>query len=181
MSIKEAIDLAKRKVALDDECRQATLALAHAVKPMDEDEFWKVLSPFAKETAGRRGVKSACHNLMYEHIYSQTCSLTEWERMCSFLKRYEIVKAKLSKKCYEMPGLERGDDGRSDLIDSLPLAGRKVYEGILDDDIANFKQLEKALDGPLKRSILEGENYIEMRLEGAIKKAFLSIARDFEA
>jgi len=155
-------------------------------QPMDIDTFWEVNAVYAKKIQQRRkygtGVKDGSHNLMCEYVYSGDGTKKDgWESMVRFLARYEQVKCALSKKLNEMPGLDRGDDGYGDLMDSLPLAGKAVFDGLMGDDIANFKQLEKALDEhPLKDFILNGENYVCMTLGTAIEKAFLSAARDLD-
>jgi hypothetical protein len=174
---KNAVELALRKQKLDEECRTATMRMVYEAEPMDEGEFWEVLAPFAKELKVR-GVKSCCHNLMYYNVYSKGDKAEAWKRMCGFLKRYELFVHELSDKCWDMPGLERGDDGFGDLMDSLPLAGRDVCQGILEGDIANYRQLEKAVKGLLKGFILDGENYIAMGISSAVKRAFLIVARE---
>jgi hypothetical protein len=155
------------------------------LKPLDAEMFWVIVDSLRDNlvsglAAGRR-VESEVHNLMCTYVhgsYSRSKidgwpeeKLPRWENMVRFLVKYEEMKATLSKKMYDMKGLERGDDGYGDLMDSMPLAGREVVDGIMNDDIANYKQLEKALaDHPLKDFILCGENYVEMALEEKLKE-----------
>jgi len=187
------IQTAKARNAASKAYKEAFKAELRSLKPMETEDFFVVLEALAERVLSdkSRGIGSAMHNFMCNCVYQSygPCPApfddlskpVAWELMCRFHNKYEEVKATLSKKMWEMKGLERGDDGYGDLIDSLPLAGRKVVESILNDDIANYKQLEKALnDDPLKNFILHGENYIEMKLEEALEKAFLSVVRDLD-
>jgi hypothetical protein len=157
-----------------------------ALKPLDTEAFWVVINSFRDNlvsglAAGRR-VESEVHNLMCSYIhgtYGQPSvdgwpeeKLARWENMVRFLVKYEEVRDTLSKKMYDMKGLEdRGGDGYGDLMDSMPLAGREVVDGVMNDDIANYKQLEKALaEHPLKGFVLNGENYVRMTLEKVLKE-----------
>jgi len=178
------------------------------IEPMADSEFLAALDRLIEgvKRDRKRGIQSAMHNIMCNWVYGSgfgdppdgwpstpdrsvmRCDREEeegalmlkcWQTSVAFRNRYEGLKSTLSKKLWDLPGLERGDDGYGDLMDSLPLAGRAVLDGIFQDDIANFKQLEKALaDNPLKDFILNGENYIAMKLTEALEQAFLSVARD---
>lgn len=186
---------AKAKAKADQEFGSAFRAEMHTFKALDIDMFWPVVDLLKAKIVSRvrygTGVKDGCHNLFCALVYNSSSDtgikgwpedmLGAWQNLARFITRYEEVKAVLSKKCWDMRGLERGDDGYGDLMDSLVLAGREVFDGIMGDDIATFKQLETALaDHPLKDFILQGENYICMTFEKTLMKAFLSVARDLE-
>ena len=82
-----------------------------------------------------------------------------------------------------MPGVAKGDDGYGDWTDALPLGGREFVEGIMNDDIANYKQVDTALEtcAPgLKTLIQEGENYIEMSFEDKLIDHFAYAVREEE-
>ena len=177
------IELARAKTAADTAYEQAFRAHLRSFKPLDTEKFWVILDQFKDEIIARvnRGtnVKDGAHNLMCRLVHNDDNPLKSWEDMVRFLSKYEEVSATLSKKCFEMKGLERGDDGYGDLMDSLPLAGRVVVDGIMSDDIANYRQLTKALaEHPLKKFILDGENYVHMTFERVLQKAFTSVTRD---
>ena len=176
--------------------KTAFRAEMRSLKPMHDDEHFNgVLDALSKMVQqGRksgRDMESVMHNFMCACVYQTYGEVPDafddlsqpvaWELMARFHNRYETVKATLSKVMWEMKGLSRSDDSYGDLIDSLPLAGREIIDRIVTEDIATYKQLEKALaDHPLKDFILHGENYVEMKLEEALEKAFLSVARDAE-
>lgn len=181
----------------NEEYKSAFRAEMRSLKPMTDEDFLATMDVFidcmVDARKHKRDVESAVDHLRAgcvfdlnwgceaPDVFADCSEPVRWELMARFVKRYEILKATLSKKLWELPGLSRGDDSYGDLIDSLPLAGRAVMDGIFKDDIANYKQLEKALaDNPLKDFILHGENYIEMALERMLEKAFLSVARDME-
>lgn len=184
-ALQKAIETAQVFTQVKADYRKAVTALAYNVEPMGDDEFYDALAVLADGAVRdrKRGVKSAIHNFFCATVWQSygrcpsafngLSGLEAWQLMARFLKRYEQLKSQLSKKCNDLPGLERGDDGYGDLMDSLPLAGRFVVTGLLEDDIANFKQLEKAIsDHPLKDFILDGENYITMTLEDKLRDAF---------
>ena len=190
------IQTAKARNEANKAYKTAVSAEMRSLKPMDPEEFWETLACLASNLkAGKTSVDSAMHNFMCNAVYQSygTCppcfdELSKhfaWELACRFLRKYEEVKATLSKKMHDMKGLDRGDDGYGDLMDSLPLAGRDIVDAIMSDDIANYKQLEKALGEvhekhSLKKFILDGENYITMKLEEALVKAYLSVVRDID-
>lgn len=187
------IQTAKARNAAQEAYKKAFWAELRSLKPMPTEEFFVTVEALAKvvEQDRKRGMGSAMHNFFCNNVYQSygQCAWpfddlskpVAWELMARFHNKYEEVKSTLSKKCWELKGLERGDDGYGDLMDSLPLAGRAVVEGLLNDDIANYKQLEKALaDHPLKDFILNGENYVEMKMEEKLEEAFLSVVRDLD-
>lgn len=172
------IGLLTVKRRLDKQCSDATENLMRQAEPMEDGSFWDLLASFAKRVQRDDSVESACHNLMVYEVYQQEDEAGAWERVCSFFKRYCFLVRQLSEKCSDMPGLDRSDDGYGDLVDSLPLAGRKVCKGILEGKIVTYEDLSNAFDGHTKKFksfILDGENYIEMSLECAIKKALAVI------
>lgn len=192
------IEAAKTRNAAAKAYKEAFRAEMRALKPMTDEDFLATLDVFISCVVDAREHKRDVDNAV-DHLraglvfglnwgceapdcFADCSQPVRWELFARFVNRYEMLKNTLSKKLCELPGLERGDDGYGDFIDSLPLAGRAVQDGIFQDDIANYKQLEKALeDNPLKDFILHGENYIEMALERALEKAFLSVVNEIEA
>jgi len=179
---KKLKNLAVRYAKVRGQYNRDVREYVHTADPFDLDMFWGYLEYFAKEIRCRmhysgNAVKEAAHNLMI-YIVDRTRHdehLSRWVVCARFLATYELIEGKLAKKCWDMPGVEKGDDGYGDWTDALPLAGRKVYEGIMNDDIANYKQVGKALDehSPgLKDRIQDGENYITMALQDQIIKRF---------
>lgn len=184
---KTVIELAKEKAAADEVYGVAFRAHLRTFKPMDTSLFWEVIEKFSENISARlkygSGVKDGAHNLLCELVYgnAEEDQMAAWEDMARFLACYELVTHNLSIKMADMPNLDRGDDGYGDLVDSLPLAGQKIVNAITEDDIANSKQLDKALaDHPLGKFILEGENYICMSFEKVLLKAFVSVSREQE-
>lgn len=183
---KTVIELAKEKAAADQAYESAICAHLRTFKPMDTGQFWKVIDQLQANIVKRLshgGVKAAAHNLLCDQVYRhpEEEQMGAWEDMARFLACYEVVKNNLSIKMDDMPGLDRGNDSYSDLIDSLPLAGQKIMMAIIVDDIANGKQLEAALaDHPLATFILHGENYVTMTFKQGLLKAFVSVSREYE-
>jgi len=177
--------------------KTAFRAEMRSLKPMTDSDFLATLDVLiecvVEARKGGRDVENAVDHfragLVFDlnwgcdapDCFDDLSEPVRWELLARFVKRYEMIKATLSKHLWELKGLEKSDDSYGDFIDSLPLAGRAVQDGLFQEDIATYKQLEKALeDNPLKDFILSGENYIEMALERMLEKAFLSVARSME-
>lgn len=179
---KTVTELAKEKTAADRAFGKAFRAHLRTFEPLEISRFWEVVDQLQLHI-GRRlsygGVKDGAHNLICQEVYQATDEMSAWGDMARFLARYEDIKTRLSIKMDRLPGLDRGDDGFGDLIDSLPLAGPEVFIAIMADDVANGKQLDKAVIAhPLAKFILEGENYICMTFEKALKKSFVHVSRE---
>jgi len=191
-------ELAATKTAADKAYGEAFRAHVNTFKPLDPELFWDIIDVFSEEIQSRlkygSPVADAGHNMFCLFVYqSRSCSdktvwpdseLLRWEQMARFLARYSEVQKDLCRKMRDMPNLDRGDDSYGDLLDSLPLAGRKVCSDIMEDNIANNKQLEAAFEGPgmdprhpLREFILHGENYITMKFEKVLMKSFLAVSR----
>lgn len=187
-------ELAKARRESNQAYQNEFLKEVRSLSPMKTEEFWEVIPFLAKRVTSDRDVDPAMHNFMCNLVYQSYGDCPDsyddlsgpvaWELTVRFLNKYVEIKRTLSKKCHDLRGLERGDDGYGDLMDSLPLAGQEIVDGLMNDDIATYKQLEEAFtlknDQPLKKFILHGENYIEMKLEKALQKAYLSVSRDLE-
>lgn len=180
------IELAQASVKANDEYEQAMRLHLRSFNPLDLDQFWGAVADLAKNME-HRSVEMSIHNWFCAFVYHSygkhgvegwpEDEMTSWEHAARFLARYEQVKVALAKKMNAMPNLGRSDDGYGDLMDSLPLAGEEVCTAIMEDDIANNKQLEAAFeDHPLKDFILHGENYVELKFMEKLRESFLSIA-----
>ena len=186
--------LAKARRETDEAYSKAFRATVRTLTPMTTEDFWKVIPFLGERLEADRDVDAAMHNFMCNNVYQSYGECAEpfedlsspvaWELAVRFLNKYEEIKSTLYKKCHDLRGLERGDDGYGDLMDSLPLAGQKIVDGLMNDDIATYKQLEKAFTGrdnaATAKFILNGENYITMKLEEALEKAYLGVSRDLE-
>jgi hypothetical protein len=193
MTIEALKATARVKINADEQYRKAFNSFMAELDELEDTElFWRITDILAEAFKGKRTppTESAVHNLFHACLWSnrvvegiyQTSELAAWSQMAQYCISLRELKRALSTKLWDLPGLERGDDGYGDLIDCLPLAGRKVIEGIFEDDIANYKQLAKAVsDHPLGDSFfLYGEHYIDMGLEEKVKDAFCSILRSLD-
>lgn len=146
---------------------------------LEPDVFWVFVDCFATEFINQlqRGnggtVKSAIHNTLCR--LDRPEPLGVWLYAVKFLRLYIQMTRELSNKCWDMPGVSKGDDSYGDWMDALPLAGKAVFEGIMNDDIANYKQVTKAVTEhrpELLDVIMHGENYIQMRFEEKLIERF---------
>ena len=194
--------LAQDKRDADKAYETAFTVYLQKFKPMEVNLFWEMIDVFRDEIKSRMeygtAVGDASHNMFCKFVYRSYVDsdvgvwpeeeMGRWEQMARFLARYSEVSRDLYKRLIKMPGIGHGDDSYGDLIDSLPLAGRKICSDIMEDNIANDKQLVASFDGPgmdppdkLRDFILRGENYIKTTFDEALSNSFVSVAlRDDE-
>jgi hypothetical protein len=115
----------------------------------------------------------------------QPTELDRWQKLAVFCAMYTKYVGEISKKIGRMEGLERSDDGFSDLIDSLPLAGKYIVERLLIGTIKTYKGLKDEMPGTgnttgqltqTSRFILEGENYIHAHFTEALTRYLGTVA-----
>jgi len=182
--IKELLEYTRQYNAVNRGFKEMARSYIRSVNAteMDPDTFWSCLDYFANQIKSRLkysgdAVKDACHNtLLYlRELNKPVDPIQAWGTAAKFFATYKKVSRELSQKCWELPGVEKGDDSFGDWIDALPLAGRVVVEGIFNDDIANYKQVGKAVKETtpkLEKLIMDGENYVKMKFEEELIRHF---------
>ncbi len=151
------------------------------VEPLSEDRFWALMDPFRKEVlhcvfgcSGRR-LKDGAHEF-FRAAHTKEANYT-FNEAVQFAKGYRALSKSLYQPLFDIVK-NRGDDAYGDLLDSLPLAGRKVCEKALASqyiDNADFeakvaqvvKHREHVPAGDYKQFaefILHGENYVATAL-----------------
>ena len=151
-------------------------------------EFWPWLEKLGKKVAYWHGgnfdpVKRAVDNVIWDILNEDNWSMESWEQCGRLVATYSDLVNKLYKHCFEMKGVEKGDDAYSDWTDCLPLAGRKVVDGILSDDLATYKQVGAAIEKArpkLVKLIQNGENYIRMAMDNVLKEYFTNVVRHLD-
>ncbi len=156
----------------------------HSRPKMKPKDFWPKLAKLCKEIEhniknypGRDPVKFGVEEFMRKsHTGEHDIPFME---LPAFIMRYEECDAKLSPM-FDDVDLGRGDDGFSDLMDSLPLAGPDVYEAALAGKYQDAKSLEEAVTVAtprLAKLILEGENYVVTTLEDCFVERLQYVAQ----
>lgn len=147
---------------------------------MPRDRFWDFLEHFAtgiqsRMKYGKDPVKEAAHNTILEIKRQQDTPLAGWTDAARFLATYQSLSDKLSDACWDISGVDKGDDSYGDWVDSLVLAGKTVVEDLLKGALATYWQVAQAVehhaDVPAK-FIMNGENYIKMMFEDELIKHF---------
>ena len=113
--------LAKARRETDEAYSKAFRATVRTLTPMTTEDFWKVIPLLGERLEADRDVDAAMHNFMCNNVYQSYGECTEpfedlsspvaWELAVRFLNKYEEIKSTLYKKCHDLRGLERGDDG----------------------------------------------------------------------
>jgi hypothetical protein len=179
---KKLKNLAIRYAKLQRDYERSTRTYVRDCEPMDTDLFWEFLEYFADQIRSRKhykgdAVKEAAHNTMIKIVdrLNHDAHLNQWLRCAQFLAAYRHWSNKLHIKCEDMPGVQKSDDSYGDWTDALPLGGYKLAFGIMEGDIANYRQVGEALKihrPNLKDMIQNGENYVKMSLEDQVIQRF---------
>lgn len=156
---------------------------------LDEDCFWThiVLLQERLVSYGATGhvVKRSVDNIIWDMVCgNKPGGMAGWERASGFYHRYRSIVNALNQRLWDMPGLEKGDDSYGDFTDSLPLAGRRIVELLLDESEAMWsydllkRELDGVQDGKLTSLICDGENYMRMAIEDKVHYFFAVVARE---
>lgn len=153
-----------------------------------KEQFWPWLEKLGQKVEYWIGgnfdpVKRAVDNVIWDILNDGNWSMESWDKCCRLVETYSSLVSKLSKHCWEMKGVDKGDDAYGDWTECLPLAGRKVIEGILEDDLATFKQVGAAITRhrpKLVKLIQEGENYVRMVMDNVLEEYFTNVVRHLE-
>jgi len=160
-------------------------------KPCTDEVGWKLLEVFRdlveeyqfKLERREQSIKQAAWELFRQELVGQ--AYYTFEDVVGFVKWYRMLKSGIERAIghlYEFHG-----DSFEDLVDSYPLAGRKLVEralashpksdrprreGYLDEGEIGSAVLEK-LGSQWHKLICEGENYVVSTLEAACRKSYL--------
>lgn len=156
---------------------------------MSDEEFWNFIDTlnanikrfkFNSEKAVNEAVRSSlfttCTLGWQQHSFGDD-ELKNWHLVAKISNKYQSLKFHLWEKADALR-LEhfRGDDSMSDLIDSLPLAGKEVVNGIISGNIDSEKHFKEMIEPDLRKVVLSGENYIAQILEECLVRFFTTIA-----
>lgn len=160
--------------------QNALYDLTRGLAVIPDEQFWPMVKDFTPKVlsslAAGRDVKASVHN--YSILFENDETLT----FIRFVKTWSAIGNRLYEPLLKV--VERGDDGHADLTDSLPLAGREVFDKVVSGYYGNEQALLDAITeslrplivGPvptittqrLNRAvghILHGENYYHMKME----------------
>ena len=152
----------------------------------DTDMFWDITASLSKSlsfhfTDSGDAVGMACDHTIYDIMKGWTEDKAV--KAAEFIAFYQDLKNKLSKACFDLRDLGRGDDGYGDLMDMLPLAGRGICEDLInhrriacDEDL--YERVVADHTEKMAKEILNGENYITSKLEEAWMDRFGPFARE---
>jgi len=188
--------LATAKLQAKDNWKHAYVAHAEAATVMAPDQFWKILDHLFQQIVYYRfklgrtnGTKVACKEIGRQCWTKQLPEGVECtvEEFVSFTKAYAEVRGSMYDPLFGVVE-ERGDDAYGDLLDLLPLLGRKFAKWVQEgkwpkghyDEFINSvrKRVRKRLNAincearydEVLDFILKGEEYVSMSLDDAASK-----------
>jgi len=181
---KKLLNLTRRYNKVTKEYRDTMHAYVQECLPMGSDPFWEYIDQLAQEIEERlpytgNPIKSGVHNtfLKIMKVDNADTPLNAWVRCAYFASAYRALVAKLYSKCFEMPGVGKGDDSYGDWVDALPLAGESVITRILSGELDKYEAVYDAVSHKrcaLLELIMEGENYVQSELDKKLVKRFAS-------
>jgi len=154
------------------------------------DKFFRLVSVFQdvfKYRTNKSKSKDICHEFVRRLLTGEANSLraqSEGDNLV-FLDAIRFVKTIQESGIFMSPILfdvvdDKGDDGYGDLLDSICLAGREVYQKIMCGayQVGDYDKLKSdvrsAVGVELAQFILNGENYIAMFTTDKVKEFFYS-------
>ncbi len=178
----------------------------NSLEVLDDDTFWKMLDHLRMLLIERRvngqALKRAVDELFRLPSFWQGClrgtcgggkdpGYTTIDAI-RFAKTYDEKKAALYDPLFDVV-TGRGDDSYGDLLDSLPILGRELYENCVNKKFRNNRAFGAArakaalavaphpqTAGLLTNFVLNGENYVEMSLFDEAESRFVQYALDME-
>lgn len=175
MTKTDMMALASKFSLLKEEYEKQARTYINSIAPMGDDEFWSLAPTLLQQVSRLRDSDRGCDEFSRSMIFMGGDEMANWEKVAAFSKTYAKVSANLSRHLFESD-LDRGDDSFSDLCDSLPLAGRDVYDLIMAKERWSTSALENTVGAAHRKFICHGENYIRMFLSDNLVKWFHYIA-----
>lgn len=157
-------------------------AWARGVPTLDPEHFWPEVERLRRVSDTR---DNNPERTVEEYFREAHCKGEEaLAKAVHFAVSYRRYCTALSNACNDVvEGWGRGDDSFGDLMDSLPLAGREVFERLRNgdffdededgDDVVNLEELETAVRVAVPKiveRILHGENYWATTLEDEARR-----------
>lgn len=151
--------------------------MENLVQPLPVAKFWIMVDQLRDLIYVRvnRGSSMVEHGIDEFYRLAQVGQATySFEECLQFTVRWNQAYRVLQKPLFDIV-TDESDDGYSDLLDSLPFAGREFFNRCRRKQIMSgtFKQeLKSATDRWLNKFIC-GENYIRMRLKDEGRRRFV--------
>lgn len=157
-------------------------AMVNNAAPITEKNFWRITGEIAGVTAQKKYANHTHERNGPLHDYIKRVrggefKDTSFELLLSYSRQYHIWN-RIIHESFENTDIGRGDDGRSDFWDAVPLLGPKAFVEFLEvrrED--NFEAFKEKWRGILSKGLYDvvfyGENYIEDNLNTALE-SFLS-------
>jgi hypothetical protein len=180
-TLEAAQDAAWHLKIAQDAYEGATVHLEHSLDVLPPDEFWPLVHAYRMEVfqAKRNGRDSKhaadcfrCHMHGDENVGLLLLRMS---------KTWSETRRPLYKALDKITS-GRGDDSYGDLLDSMPYAGRDVYEKILSGHFANEGEIREAVREALREPVRESmvsrwqpnvtDEKIEAGIDSAIKLIF---------
>lgn len=162
--------------------------------------FWALVSDLVKEIASAYrsygehvAVRYGCGNFLRSCAFHRKgVDRLSLDDIATFIREYEALTESYYRALSHDDYARRGDDGWSDLLDALPLAGQGAYarlvrgiaadEGELKDSVeAGFDCYSlgaESLTPFFSEVVLHGENYVRMRLVDSLMEILPSLVRE---
>ena len=148
----------------------------HTVPLLDLARFWQIVDSLKNRLINCDFNAEAAIQEMFRlsQVPSSTRKEFSFSELVQFAKTWDELSGNLYEPLFEVI-TGKSDDGYGDLLDSLPLAGKVIYEQCLKGQIKNNQDLLDKIHSQenshhLPDFIFNGENYFAMNLMDTAKK-----------
>ena len=147
----------------------------------DVDRAWELIESIGREALRCASPRDSIRRAMGQAFWNrmacghrsmpgvESWSLQLWRSLVEDYVSFVAIKRSLSKHLWEMPDVEKGDDGFGDWCDALPLAGKALYTEIVGGGLQTYREIARDLqargDADATYKLTEAELYVEMTWE----------------
>jgi len=162
-----ALEVQNKLKELEGEFESAYNRFMESVERFDlsDSKFWEIVQHLAKKVLQGYSVENACHNVF------QSCTSEQFLDNLRAIKTIEYIKKELYFSLMDYhPG---SDDGYSDFLDSVFLAGPNFIAKAFKADFYSTEEVQKIIQSEVGNELFlviwKGENYWRMNLEDKSK------------
>lgn len=178
---KQAVETAIAKWKAIENYDNAFIAYCQTLTSLSEDRFWQLVYVLKKLIIERKSDKLSDIRMAidefarkaYANDFGDLPFVYTFEEVLRFYVTWE--RYYLDDELSEFVD-DRGDDSTYDLLDSLPLAGKEIYNKFKNEEyksMKDFKKDLKKLGKFLFEFINDGENYFGMTMKDCFTDFFM--------
>lgn len=197
LNTDDPIPIAKHKAVIDQRYSTAVSKRIHSLGVMDAEEFWAWVDGLRKDVQREKHpqlvIKRVLDHFCWKVLHGSQWSMPAWEKCATFVNKWREVRAKLHHDLFDMPGVEKGDDGYGDWVELLVMLGHDICLRLMAGEYPAYDDVRRAVYQQANEEgvkparleayhdfIMNGEAHITHHLEESLKEYFTSAVRHTE-